>query len=281
MKSIITSIEVQKKNKDRVNIFINNEFSFACSNELIYSHGLKKGLQVEPKSLEEVVKADEYIKGKTAALRYIERAMKTKKQVEDMLYKKEMSEETVSRVIEFLKNYSFIDDKRYAESFIKQKLKESGKNKIKYDLLKKGIDEELIKELLDKVSSEDESTVALALAEKKVRILGKSERDKGKLLGKVTKYLLSKGYTYDLINQVVNKVALTIAEDEEALEEPEVDFEELLALAQKKYNLLKNNEDNPMKLKKKLQDFLLRRGYGYEEIKSVLTQVIENKEDFY
>lgn len=281
MKSIITSIEVQKKNKDRVNIFINNEFSFACSNELIYSHGLKKGLQVEPKSLEEVVKADEYIKGKTAALRYIERAMKTKKQVEDMLYKKEMSEETVSRVIEFLKNYSFIDDKRYAESFIKQKLKESGKNKIKYDLLKKGIDEELIKELLDKVSSEDESTVALALAEKKVRILGKSERDKGKLLGKVTKYLLSKGYTYDLINQVVNKVALTIAEDEEALEETEVDFEELLALAQKKYNLLKNNEDNPMKLKKKLQDFLLRRGYGYEEIKSVLTQVIENKEDFY
>jgi len=281
MKSIITSIEVQKKNKDRVNIFINNEFSFACSNELIYSHGLKKGLLVEPKSLEEVVKADEYIKGKTAALRYIERAMKTKKQVEDMLYKKEMSEETVSRVIEFLKNYSFIDDKRYAESFIKQKLKESGKNKIKYDLLKKGIDEELIKELLDKVSSEDESTVALTLAEKKVRILGKSERDKGKLLGKVTKYLLSKGYTYDLINQVVNKVALTIAEDEEALEETEVDFEELLALAQKKYNLLKNNEDNPMKLKKKLQDFLLRRGYGYEEIKSVLTQVIENKEDFY
>lgn len=281
MKSIITSIEVQKKNKDRVNIFINNEFSFACSNELIYSHGLKKGLQVEPKSLEEVVKADEYIKGKTAALRYIERAMKTKKQVEDMLYKKEMSEETVSRVIEFLKNYSFIDDKRYAESFIKQKLKESGKNKIKYDLLKKGIDEELIKELLDKVSSEDESTVALTLAEKKVRILGKSERDKGKLLGKVTKYLLSKGYTYDLINQVVNKVALTIAEDKEALEETEVDFEELLALVQKKYNLLKNNEDNPMKLKKKLQDFLLRRGYGYEEIKSVLTQVIENKEDFY
>ncbi|MPM79705.1 Regulatory protein RecX [bioreactor metagenome] len=60
-----------------------------------------------------------------------------------------------------------------------------------------------------------------------------------------------------------------------------MDFEELLALAQKKYNLLKNNEDNPMKLKKKLQDFLLRRGYGYEEIKSVLTQVIENKEDFY
>lgn len=281
MKSIITSIEAQKKNKDRVNIFIDNEFAFACSNELIYSHGLKKGIQVDTKSLEEVVKADNYIKGKTAALRYIERAMKTKKQVEDMLYKKEMAEETVNKVIEFLESYAFIDDKRYAESFIKQKLKESGKNKIKYDLLKKGIDEELIKELLDEVSSEDESAVALALAEKKARILGKSEKDKGKLLGKVTKYLLSKGYTYDLINQIVNKVALTVAEDEETLEEPEVDFEELLALAQKKYNLLKSNEDNAMKLKKKLQDFLLRRGYGYEEIKAVLTQVIENKEDFY
>lgn len=281
MKNIITSIEVQKRNKDRVNIFINQEFAFACSNELIYSHGLKKGLEVDPKRLEQVVKDDNYIKGKTSALRYIERAMKTKKQVEDMLFKKEMEEETVARVIEFLISYSFIDDKRYAECYMKQKLKESGKNKIKYDLLKKGIDEDLIKDLLARVSYEDESSVALALAEKKARILGKSERDKGKLLGKLTKYLLSKGYTYDLINQVVNKVALTIAEDEEALEEEEVDFEELLALAQKKYNVLKNNEDNKLKLKKKLQDFLLRRGYSYDEIKSVLSQVIENQEEFY
>ena len=33
MSNIITKIEVQKRNKDRVNVYINEEFNFACSSE--------------------------------------------------------------------------------------------------------------------------------------------------------------------------------------------------------------------------------------------------------
>ncbi len=38
----ITNIEVQKRNEERVNIYIDNEFAFACYKELVYKEGLKK-----------------------------------------------------------------------------------------------------------------------------------------------------------------------------------------------------------------------------------------------
>jgi regulatory protein len=43
---VITAIEVQKRNKNRVNIYIDGEFTFSCSAELVYTHGLKNGKTV-------------------------------------------------------------------------------------------------------------------------------------------------------------------------------------------------------------------------------------------
>ncbi|MCC5424208.1 recombination regulator RecX, partial [Clostridium botulinum] len=51
MSNIITKIEVQKRNKDRVNVYIDEEFNFACSSELIYYHNLKKGKVIDENSL--------------------------------------------------------------------------------------------------------------------------------------------------------------------------------------------------------------------------------------
>ncbi|MEG0774934.1 recombination regulator RecX [Clostridium sp.] len=274
MKSIITKIESQKKSKERVNVFINEEFAFACSNELIYYHGLKKGLEINPKDLEDVIKDDNYIKGKSTALKYMEKSMKTQKQIEDMLLKREFQLDTINKVIEFLESYGFLDDRKYAENYVKQKIASSGINKIRQDLMRKGIDKELIKEILAKVDTEQEYDVAFNLAQKKLNNLVKKEKDKNKVFQKITYHLVSKGYNFSLINEVLPKLSLQFEEEEEK-DNRETDFEELLNLAQKKYDLLKNRESDEFKLKRKLQDFLLRKGYSYEDIKTVILQVIK------
>ena len=73
--------------------------------------------------------------------------------------------------MDFLKQYKFIDDEKFTETYIKDKLKSQGKNRIKYSLLNKGIDEELIKEKLSYIDNDDEENVALKLAQKKYKIL--------------------------------------------------------------------------------------------------------------
>ena len=181
MSSIITKIEIQKNNKHRVNIYMDDEFAFACDAELVYVHNITKGKSIEKDGLEDIINEDNYIKGKNTALHFLERSFKSAKQVVDKLITKEFDRKTIDRVMEFLKQYDFVDDNRFVELFIKEKIKSCGKNKIKFTLLKKSLPKELIKEELDKITSEQQRQIAFKLGEKKISTLFKSEKDSKKL----------------------------------------------------------------------------------------------------
>ena len=64
----ITSIEVQKRNVNRVNVYVDEAFTFACDAELIYKQGIKKDSLIDVEDIKEIVKEDEFIKCKNSAL---------------------------------------------------------------------------------------------------------------------------------------------------------------------------------------------------------------------
>jgi regulatory protein len=284
---IITKIEAQKKKDNRVNIFIDGEFAFGCSSELIYYHNLSKGKEINIEELKKVIVEDNYLTAKTKALKYIERALKSEFQVREFLQKKEYEDSIIDRVIEFLKEYKFIDDVYYAKAFVTQNIRMEGKGNIRYKLIKKGIPEDVINNILNEISSKDEETVALKLAEKKLKVLCKNEVNIAKIKSKLNTFLISKGYNFDTIKLVVNKLEIKEEENVEAFIEDgynqvkENQWDELLSIAEKRYERLNKSEDDAIKIKKKLQDFLLRKGYTYSDIKTVLNKIIKGEDSYY
>ncbi len=274
---LITKIEMQKKNKERVSIFIEGDYAFSCSAELVYTHGLRANNAVNIEKLTEIVCEDNYLKCKNEALRLIERSYKTEKEVFDKLLKREYEEKTIARVIEFLKSYNFLNDEQYVSLYIKEKIKAQGKNKIKYSLLKKGIHEVLLEEKLMEVDNVLEITTAISLAEKRYKILLKSERENRKIYNKLWEYLMRKGYDKEIINEVLAKV-VSLASQDAIFEHKETNIEELHRLAEKRYAVLVKTEVDFKKLYKKLADYLIRRGFGWEEVKSILKTVIHSDE---
>lgn len=263
---------------------MNDKFAFACDAQFVYIHSITKGKVMEKDHLEDIINEDNYIKGKNAALHFLERSFKSSKQVVDKLTSKEFDIKTINRVIEFLQQYGFIDDKRFVELFVKEKIKSSGKNKIKFSLLKKGLPEDLIKEELNRITNEQQLEIALQLGEKKVRILSKSENDTKKLYKKITDYLVRSGYDFEIVNQVLDKVIShdkdeDIKENTHSEDDYEKDYDRLYELASKRYNILIKSESQKMKLYKKLGDYLLRRGFQWEQIKKVLGDLINGLEE--
>ncbi len=284
MSSIITKIEIQKKNKDRVNIYINEEYAFACDATLIYIHNITKGVVMEKDRLQDIIHEDNYIKGKNYALHFLERSFKSSKQVVDKLIAKEFDSKSIDRVMEFLRQYDFVNDKRFVELFIKEKIKTSGKNKIKYTLMRKSLPKELINEALSKITSEQQLKTALLLGEKRMCTLAKSEKDSKKLYKKTADYLLRSGYDYGIVNEVLDKITKDDKnqmpmESDVYPDTCEEDYNKLQELAAKRYNILIKSEPLKIKLYKKLGDYLLRRGYKWEEIKKVLGDLINDVED--
>lgn len=209
--NLITKIEVQKKNKERVNIYIDEEYAFSVNAELVYKENLKVKTQVNYEQLKRVVEEENYMKCKNSALKIIERSYKTKKEIRDKLIQKGYDEKAIERAIDFLNEYKLQDDSNYTKMYVNDKKKSVGSKKLKYDLLRKGIDEETIANELSQIDDEDEYKGALELCMKKYRVLSKRENDEYKLSQKLYRFLLSKGYSYDLISKVVKEVT-TVSE---------------------------------------------------------------------
>jgi len=204
--NIITKIECGNRNKNRVNIYIDEEYAFSVDMEIVYKEGLKVKDSVDYDKLKKIIEEDNYIKCKNAAIKIIERSYKSEKEIKDKLLKKEFDNNTVNRTLSFLKEYNLIDDEKLVSMYVKDRLRNQGEKKIKYSLMQKGINEEFIYRELNKINNDDLEDIAYNLALKKYEVLSKRENDKYKLYQKLTRYLMSRGYGYDLISRVVKRI---------------------------------------------------------------------------
>ena len=176
----VTSIEFQKKNKDRVNLYVDGAYLMSMYAEMVYKYNISLNSEIDQESLTEIIKADDYEKAKNKALNYISRLERSEKKVRDKL-EDEFDQEIIDMVIEFLKKYSFVDDDRFAARIVNNsmKFKRVGKNRIKQDLYIKGIDSAMIDKTLSDINQDEELENAIYLAEKR---LAKIKSDDKKVL---------------------------------------------------------------------------------------------------
>lgn len=206
--SKITKIETGKRNKERVNIYMDNEYAFSINMELLYKFNIKVNEEFDKERLLEVIQAENLSKCKESALRIVERSYKTEKEIKDKLLLKEFDENTVEETLKFLREYGFIDDSKFVKMFVKDHIRNQGRNKIKYLLIQKGIDKSLIEEAFLDLEKEDEIERAFILGEKKYLSISKREDDDFKIKNKITRYLLGRGYDYSIAKEVINRIYL-------------------------------------------------------------------------
>lgn len=203
----ITKISENKKNSNRVSIYADEEFLLSCDKELIFKRGLVKGMKIDTDLLLEIAKEDTFIRARETALRSLERTMKTEEEIQKKLLEKEFDDDTIARVISLLKEYNLLNDARYAEHYLKEKLRSRGQKKAKFELLHKGVDKEVLNEALDSLKDSSlEEEPCFKLAKKKYDQLCKREQDPFKLKSKLYTFLAGKGYEYELISSTLRKI---------------------------------------------------------------------------
>ena len=199
--AIITKIESQKKNNDRVNIYVDGEFFMAVFTELIYTFNLKKGMEIDQNNLTYILKEEMYIKAKNKALNILSKADQSEKKIREKL-SSEFEEDTIDIVIEFLLKNKFIDDDLLAQKIVNTNvnLNKCGRNKIKQNLYNKGICIQSINEAISEIDKDVEFENAMYLAKKRYERV--KNEDKRKIYQKISQHLAYKGFDYDIIKRV-------------------------------------------------------------------------------
>ena len=127
-------------------------------------------------------------------------------EVQQKLYKMNMISDAQELIMVHLIQHNFLNEERFAKSFVRGKFyyKNWGKIKIKMHLKAKNINDTIIKTALTEINEEDYLQTLKQLATKKVnQILAKNEFEKRK---KATYFLQAKGYELSLIISELNKI---------------------------------------------------------------------------
>jgi len=202
----ISSIEDQRRDKDRSRLTMDDGSIYPCHKELIVKMHLKPGMEIDEASLREMVSADERLRAKDDAFSFLERGYKTLEEVRRRLSAKGYDEDTIGSVSGLLEEYRLVDDERYAKLYSSEKIKKGGVLKIRHELQAKGIDKETIEDALGSMSPDAEKESCRSQAEKKLALLRKRESDEWKLRGKLYGFLVNKGFSRDTVSAVLREL---------------------------------------------------------------------------
>lgn len=194
----ITDVQIQKNNKTRANVYVDGEFFCALEMLTVMKLGIKIGLDVTESKLREAICDSERSVAFDKALSYLSRSMKTVHQMREYLTKRGYDKPVTEYVISKLKDYRYLDDEAYARMYSEQNVSTKGERRVKQELIQKGVNYDL-SEQYSKQENSDAMSNAMRLATK---YMNSKPRDV-KTLQKLQRYLLSRGYDFDVVNTVL------------------------------------------------------------------------------
>lgn len=195
---IIKKIMYNSKTKNY--IFYINDISIEILENTLAKFNLYKGKDLSSEDIENILYENELYKSKNLALKYLSN-MKTENEVRTYLKSKDIPKDIIEETIEYLQKENFLNDSYYAELFTadKLKLKQDGPNKIRNLLLQKGIDTNIINNIIINIDNNLLFENLYKVTEKKYNSLEGKNNKKEKLI----RYLLNKGYDYSHIKSVL------------------------------------------------------------------------------
>lgn len=190
--------EIKLKTKNNPNVFVvSTEIGeFILHSDAIVKFGVNIG-EIDNETFDKSLQESAEIIAMNITMKYISSKVKTEKQIKDYLYKKEFERPIIDKVIDKLKEYKIIDDKMYAEMYIRSNANFS-KNKIKQKLHSFGVKNDMVE---DVTNDFDDIESCRYNAQKFMRNKENTKENIEKLIRRLS-YM---GFNWDAINSVVNQ----------------------------------------------------------------------------
>lgn len=107
------------------------------------------------------------IRAKKRALFLLEQMDRTEQQLKEKLKKNGYPEACIEAAVSYVIEFHYIDDLRYAEHYIRYHQQKKSRQKLKMDLMQKGVAKDTIEQALEEFFDSDERRKILALLEKR------------------------------------------------------------------------------------------------------------------
>jgi regulatory protein len=198
----ITALKIQKRNKNRVSVYLDEEYAFGLSR--IVAGWLSVGDQLSEEKIQDLLAKDGIEVALQKALNFLSYRPRSEKEVrQNLKIKHDIDEGIIDQIIERLKRGGLVDDENFAELWVENRseFRPRGSHALRMELRQKGISEQTISDALAEI---DEETLALKAARKQARKYNQLEWFEFRK--KLTGFLARRGFNYGVIAEVTPKV---------------------------------------------------------------------------
>ncbi|MBW7459815.1 RecX family transcriptional regulator, partial [Paenibacillus sepulcri] len=140
---LITAIEQERKDKRRYHLYMdgNDEPFTSVHEDLIVTHRLLKGRQIDPHELKQIVEKDNDHRAYILGLIYLGPRPRTEKEISRYLSGKGLDESAIGKALARLQGERLVDDISYANQFAEQRMRSQlkGRRLLQQELTHRGI----------------------------------------------------------------------------------------------------------------------------------------------
>ena len=195
----MTVTEIRPVTKQKYQIEVEGHSPFVLYKGEVFRYHIEKDREISPEIYKEIIEEVLTKRAKLRALHLLEQGDRTKKDLEEKLLKNGYPPEAAEAALAYVESFHYIDDKRYALSYIQNQSGRKGRARIQMELRRKGVPQEYIDQAFQEMEEEtDTEAVIRELVQKKRRGQGPmDEKEKQRLYG----FLLRRGFsTSDILS---------------------------------------------------------------------------------
>lgn len=202
----ITRITRQRKKQERVSIYLDGRFAFGIHQDLLLEFELRKGVPLDVELQRRLLSADEHVRARIRAFDLLSYRSRTAYELLQRLRRAGYSDAAAESAVARLKELDMLDDYGFARDYAEARLanKGYGPHRIKMELRSRGVDRQIIDDVVSQQFSNPDVEIeqALVFARKRMPRLVR-EPDKHKRRKRLYDALVRRGYSSDVISRVV------------------------------------------------------------------------------
>jgi len=201
MAGTITALRFQKRNKNRVNVYLDDKFAFGLA--AIEAARLKVGQTLGDADIARLQERDEVERAYERALNFLSYRPRSEAEVRRNLRKKNVEDEVIEVVVERLTRAELLDDREFARYWVENRLQFNprGTRALRQELWEKGVPDSALAEALEDF---DEETAARKVAEAGARRMAHLEPPDFRR--RLRAYMARRGFSYAVIEPLVEEM---------------------------------------------------------------------------
>ena len=215
----ITALEPQVTNPERINVFVDGRFLLGVNASVVFQMGLEPEQELEPVQLEELQSEAGLQQAVDRAYNYLSYRPRSREEVRRYLRRKETPPEIIDAALARLDRLDLINDHSFTSFWVesREQFSPRGARALKNELRMKGVEREVVEEMIDDEKDEERS---LRAGRKKalslVRIPG---MDFATFRARLGSFLQRRGFGYEVSTRTIRALWKELREDDGEEEE--------------------------------------------------------------